>query len=457
MRGRLGMNIRIVSDQFIQTLKEVAQPPHVEVRMAKSEEVIPLVHVDVTFHEGKTIRFVLDENYPKSAPTIYVKHGEDIDRISVLWDLTIPVVDRIRNQLKPFLSGLPLQKAYGPPNGLILTNDEEEASTANWSTFISPIEPEETKKKIQEGLYARTLGILSKDVSDKNVMIVGVGSVGSYIAEQLARNGVTQFTFIDPDIVEFPNLSRTVYNLHDIEVPKVKALTRHLLNINPSIKITSYENDILKFSPGELQEMFENVDFVVATTDEPAAQRVINRFAYGLNLPAIYVGLYAGADGGEAILSIPEETPCYLCATSIRHQYEQAFEQVSARTDYGTGKLVGEVALSVDIQHVTSAAIKLILSLLIPKDSDVRLKDFVPNAMERGFNYLTLSMKDSYWFYPKIFNEVPGQYAYQGAWLTATTIEECAICGNPEFRESLNKPLTTPNRSAFAKVLKGSD
>lgn len=315
-------------------------------------------------------------------------------------------------------------------------------------------EPKWNSQKIQEGIFSRTSGVLSKDIIEKRVLIVGVGSVGSYISEQLIRSGVGKLSIIDPDIVEYSNLSRTSFIVNDIGKAKVKALAEHLTHINPTIQMKSYERNIHTFDAIELNEIFSRSDVVVAATDDPSAQRTINRFAYANGIPAVFVGLYEGADGGEVILSIPEVTPCYQCATSIRHEVEQTAGNVAVKTDYGTGKLEGVIALSVDIHHVSSAAVKMVLSLLIPDDSDVKLKGFVQSALEKDFSYLTFSMTDQYWFYPHIFQEVPGQYAYQSVWLSPTRNADCPICGNVQTRtESSFAPVSTPTLANIRKVL----
>ncbi|HYK73585.1 MAG TPA: ThiF family adenylyltransferase [Pseudoneobacillus sp.] len=312
-----------------------------------------------------------------------------------------------------------------------------------------------TVNQIHEGIFARIRGVLSEDILTKRVLVVGVGSVGSYISEQLVRSGVGSLIVVDPDIVEYANLSRTVYTVHDVGQAKVDRLKEHLLTINPVIVVESFEKDIQAFGAEELATIFLPCDVIVAATDDPQAQRTINRFAYGLGKPAVFVGLYEGAEGGEVVVSIPGKTPCYQCATSIRHELEQSTGKVGAKTDYGTGRLEGVVALSADIHHVASAAMKIILSLLVPEDSDLKLKGFLTSAIKKEFNYLTFSMKDQYWFYPHIFQGVPGQYAYQSVWLSSVRNEDCVICGKEEseFTSVTMDPVKTPTLANIRKAM----
>ena len=171
--------------------------------------------------------------------------------------------------------------------------------------------------------------------------------------------------------------------------------------------------------------------------------------------PALFVGLYAGARGGEVILTVPERTACYLCATRSRHEVERAGGRVAREVDYGTGRLQGEIALGADIHHVATAAVKLALSLLLPAGSEAGLRAFAEDVLASGMPYLTLSTVPAYWFYPQVFGETPGQGAYQGVWLTPRRSADCPVCGPPAARvDPLCVPLRAPTRAGFAEALR---
>lgn len=68
------------------------------------------------------------------------------------------------------------------------------------------------------------------------IHIIGCGSVGSTVAEMLARAGVVNFTLWDFDVVEAHNLANQMFRETDVGKPKVEALTDILYEINPEIK-----------------------------------------------------------------------------------------------------------------------------------------------------------------------------------------------------------------------------
>jgi len=68
------------------------------------------------------------------------------------------------------------------------------------------------------------------------IHIVGCGSVGSTVAENLARCGVTRFTLWDFDVVEPRNLANQMFRERDVHKPKVEALLDILCEVNPKIR-----------------------------------------------------------------------------------------------------------------------------------------------------------------------------------------------------------------------------
>lgn len=71
---------------------------------------------------------------------------------------------------------------------------------------------------------------------NSRIHIVGCGSVGSTIAENLARCGITKFTLWDFDTVEPHNIVNQMFNQNDVGALKVEALKNMLIDINPEIK-----------------------------------------------------------------------------------------------------------------------------------------------------------------------------------------------------------------------------
>jgi molybdopterin/thiamine biosynthesis adenylyltransferase/proteasome lid subunit RPN8/RPN11 len=400
--------------------------------------------------------FLASASYPVHKPILLITPaGGDTEEVEIPWLSATPPAERLLTAVKTIITGnAPYHKVYGTVGKPALTSNPETAQLAGWQSSYSGVDPNAAATEIQQELFARSTGVLSQHISSKGVLVAGTGSVGSYIAEQLVRSGVGKLTLIDPETVEAANLCRTTYDINDLGRTKVEALAKRLLHINPKLELTLYPQNLSDFTPAEFAALVAQADLVIATTDDVNAQRILNRFAYNLGKPALFIGLYKGAEGGEVIFTIPNRTPCYMCVTANRHQFEQVGNSVTAEGDYGSnGRVMGEVAISADIHHVSSVAVKMALSLLLPEDAEAKLKGFLNPAIDEKLNYLTMSMVDNYWFYPSIFGDTPGQYAYQSVWLTASNQDECPVCGSVHHRVD---PLAVPLRTLQAEGIRAA-
>jgi len=280
-------------------------------------------------------------------------------------------------------------------------------------------------------------GLVPEQIDSKRILIIGCGSVGSFMASELVRTGIRHMTLIDHDIVEWPNLTRTVYTASDVGSLKVEALDMHLRTIFPDLNIKTYGIGIQTvgaFNTWSLSEEFVNefksADLIIAAADQPKASGLINRYSYMYGKTVVYPGLYKGAKGGEVVTVVPGKTPCYHCSTgNVRREISES-QGVARVLNYGTNRLEGEIALGSDIHFVCSAANKIVLSLLSQDHPDLPLAKFMGKIIDTGSTYLTLGMEPDYYLFPALHKNVPGQYAFQSAWIKPSFSSDCEICGS---------------------------
>ena len=78
-----------------------------------------------------------------------------------------------------------------------------------------------------------------ENLKNSNVLIVGVGGVGSFAAEFIARSGVGKMTIVDGDVVDITNINRQLPALHStIGLNKVTVVGDRLIDINPELNLT---------------------------------------------------------------------------------------------------------------------------------------------------------------------------------------------------------------------------
>ncbi|AQX04481.1 thiamine biosynthesis protein ThiF [Elizabethkingia meningoseptica] len=100
-----------------------------------------------------------------------------------------------------------------------------------------------------------------------NILIVGMGGVGSFAAEFIARSGVGNLTIVDGDTVDVTNINRQLPALHStIGLDKVELMARRILDINPELNLTRI-NEFL--NPERMEEIIQagNFDYVLDCID----------------------------------------------------------------------------------------------------------------------------------------------------------------------------------------------
>jgi tRNA A37 threonylcarbamoyladenosine dehydratase len=103
-------------------------------------------------------------------------------------------------------------------------------------------------------------------LKNSNVLIVGVGGVGSFAAEFIARAGVGKMTIVDGDVVDITNINRQLPALHStVGKPKIDVVGDRLMDINPELKLTKVQEFL---SPERAFEVVtEEYDYVMDCID----------------------------------------------------------------------------------------------------------------------------------------------------------------------------------------------
>ena len=88
------------------------------------------------------------------------------------------------------------------------------------------------------GWQERTIQLLGEEkyarLQQANILVVGMGGVGSMAAEMICRSGVGRMTIVDGDVVQPGNLNRQIPATHsNLEKSKVQVMGERLLDINP--------------------------------------------------------------------------------------------------------------------------------------------------------------------------------------------------------------------------------
>ena len=126
-----------------------------------------------------------------------------------------------------------------------------------------------------ENQYTRSVAVLGEDAITKlkncRVAVFGVGGVGSYTVEALARAGVGAIDLIDNDTFNVTNINRQLYATHKtIGQYKVEVARERILDINPECKVTAHKMFYLPENADGLD--LSQYDYIVDAIDTVAAK-----------------------------------------------------------------------------------------------------------------------------------------------------------------------------------------
>jgi len=133
-----------------------------------------------------------------------------------------------------------------------------------------------------------------KKIEDARIAVFGLGGVGSYTAEALARSGVAQnggqLILIDGDKIEESNINRQLYALYStIGKAKTEIARERIADINPACKIKTVNSFILPDSFYKIlgEDFFKRVDFIVDAVDTIALKLFLAAEAEKNEVPII--------------------------------------------------------------------------------------------------------------------------------------------------------------------------
>ena len=123
--------------------------------------------------------------------------------------------------------------------------------------------------------FSRTENLIGATALEKlknsHIAVFGVGGVGGYVVEALARAGIGKIDIIDSDCVDITNLNRQIIALHStVGKLKVEVMRDRILDINPNAVVTTFP--ILFLPENSHQFDFSKYDYVVDAIDNVTAK-----------------------------------------------------------------------------------------------------------------------------------------------------------------------------------------
>lgn len=138
--------------------------------------------------------------------------------------------------------------------------------------------------------FSRTELLIGKDglksLRKAKVAIFGIGGVGSFVVEGLARAGVRNFILVDDDKICLTNINRQIHaTIGTIGKYKVEVMKQRILDINPQAKIETYKTFYMPDSSKDILD--KTVSYIVDAVDTVTAKIELVMDAQKLNIPII--------------------------------------------------------------------------------------------------------------------------------------------------------------------------
>lgn len=228
-------------------------------------------------------------------------------------------------------------------------------------------------------------------VRDLHVTLVGAGSGGFPVMQQLAMLGVRRWDLFDPDVLQPHDLVKHPARRADLARSKVDVAQEWLLDRNPTAEVRSHTADVVTV-PELLGGSLARTDLVVCAVDTAGARGFVNERCVEHQVPCATGTVFRTGMGGTVHLYLPGYSGCFACLESWTRTHGHDIDGAADLTGderhrvYGLGERdYSASGLATDIALVASFHAALCTSLLCAGASPV-----VPPVT---FTWLTFSTR----------------------------------------------------------------
>lgn len=139
-------------------------------------------------------------------------------------------------------------------------------------------------------MFEREELLIGKDnllkLNSKTILIIGIGGVGGYVVESLARCGINHLILVDYDIVDITNINRQIIAVHsNIGKKKVECFKERINDINSNCQVDTFD---LFYDESNKDIFFkQDIDYIIDCCDSVNSKKIIIEEAIKRNIPII--------------------------------------------------------------------------------------------------------------------------------------------------------------------------
>ena len=164
-----------------------------------------------------------------------------------------------------------------------------------------------------------------------NILVVGLGGVGAYAAEMIARAGVSRMTIADADTVSESNINRQLIAMHStIGRQKAELVAERLRDINPDIELTIV-NRFIKDDETDALLDSDKFDYIVDAIDTLSPKLALIKGALNRNIPLVS-SMGAGAKTDPTKMEICDIAKTHHCP--LAHMLRKRLHKIGIRSGF---------------------------------------------------------------------------------------------------------------------------
>lgn len=193
---------------------------------------------------------------------------------------------------------------------------------------------EETGWQSRSEQIIGTEGILK--LKNSKVAVIGIGGVGSFTVEALARAGIGKLVLVDNDLISITNINRQIHALRStLGLAKVEVMKKRILDINPEAQVYALKEFFCEDSADDILK--DDLDFVVDAIDTIKSKIVLIKKCKELGIPIIS-SMGAGNKLDPTLFKVADISQTSVCpmARVVRRELRKYGIETGVKVVYST-------------------------------------------------------------------------------------------------------------------------
>ncbi len=226
-------------------------------------------------------------------------------------------------------------------------------------------------------------------LSDSRVAIIGLGGLGSVMAEGLARAGVGNLVVVDRDVLELSNLQRqALYCEDDIGKAKAELVEEKISRINSEVSVESH---VVEVGSKNIEKLIDGTDIVLDATDNMKTRFILNDACVKHGIPWVYTSILGTY--GMTMDVVPGKGLCLRCLIETMPDPGSMETCATAGVLFSLPRIMANIAATEAVKYLVGADTRdTLLTIDIWKNDyeqiGVSQRDNCECCVERGFEHL---------------------------------------------------------------------